>query len=326
MEKNKKIKNYFFGGIFPLLKLHIINYIINWVIKMNKKFKMRFSYFLISGLIGFALELVGFFMWTTEEFAYSKLKSTSDLTYFNTFTRGTYFVLFGALLVGVLAYGFYQASRKEHKLIRISSMCLLCLQALLLIDSIVYLIFAWNNRSSLTTDSVKIFIDVLVSLKNSLMYVSSIAMCVIMFGITRIKDRPISKVAAYINLVTSLLFIVSFTVSFFGALSTPSYELLSKFFGEGVNFYNTSNKYTFVSAYGSMNGLTWHNMIRCFDFAQVASGSISSNDVSFILRGSVYAGITALTYGLSLVGNFIYCSGAMIESFDVSRDNDPLGL
>ena len=77
-----------------------------------KKFKFRFSYFLMLGFVGLIFQMVSFFSWKNLEVTQSELISTSSTEAFELYIKHNYFVIAGCLFLIALAVGLIYALRK----------------------------------------------------------------------------------------------------------------------------------------------------------------------------------------------------------------------
>ena len=61
-----------------------------------KKFKFRFSYFLILGFIGLIFQMIGFFSWKNIDVTQSQLITSSTVEHFDLYMKHNNFVLVSA--------------------------------------------------------------------------------------------------------------------------------------------------------------------------------------------------------------------------------------
>ncbi len=292
---------------------------------MKKLFKLRFSYFLIAGLIGYVLNLVSYFMWTNEQLAYSQIKASSSMDYYNRFVQSSYFALFGALFILVMAIGFFICSNWKQKLVKIPSVALGVLELGIFITLIIYLVYSKNNRANLDEEECEKFVTVLVNMKNAFVYASTCASTVIGAGLIKAyvknETRKLSCISAIVFTCGSGLAFTSFTMMYFASIGTYSNELMVKWFASSYSIGD------FKSTFGSMNGLTFASGQRFLTLIEEVSTALNpKEEYSKISIGAVFSLILVISYGISIVTNILFTVGTLVESFDVSRDDSPLEI
>ena len=76
------------------------------------KFKLRFSYFLFIGIIGFILQFISYFL-VASPVSFATLYAQKMSATFKSYVAPSYLNLFASLLIGGCAIGFIKASKKD---------------------------------------------------------------------------------------------------------------------------------------------------------------------------------------------------------------------
>lgn len=288
-----------------------------------KKIKLRFSYFIIAGIIALTLQATSYFLWGANDLVASQLTNSTTKEYFNTFMSPSYALIFAGVFFIIFAIGIFMAAKEKDWFTKGSAIGLGVSQIVIIISLVVFLIFAEVNRKTMfSNDTNALVLRVLAVIKNAGMFVSSIALCLI--GITFVKankNRKIGRIASYCFLIVNGLFVLSMIVVFFGAIGTPSFDLLSRFFETEQTLANP-----FTSKYASMNGLTFGNTYRVFMLIQETISPARKGDYAYITTGAIFTFISCISFFVSLVFSFLSLSGMLIESFDVERDEKPMEM
>ena len=122
--------------------------------KEYKLLKLRFSYFLIIGLIGLFLIGISFFVWNstsiTPTMIMTKITSSNPQfkKYLNNYMAPQKVQLVGYLFLVIMSCGFFFASKKKDIEIRIGSIIEFVSNFSCLILVIIELIFAYTNRTT----------------------------------------------------------------------------------------------------------------------------------------------------------------------------------
>ena len=128
------------------------------------KFKLRFSYFLFIGIIGFILQFISYFL-VASPVSFATLYAQKMSATFKSYVAPSYLNLSASFLIGGCAIGFIKASKKEQTYVKISSFALLGSEILLSIISLVSIICLYALRVKLKTPSVNNLVYVLSSCK-----------------------------------------------------------------------------------------------------------------------------------------------------------------
>lgn len=290
-----------------------------------KKIKLRFSYFLICGLIGIILQVAAYFSWGTSEIdlVASQLTMSSSLDYFNKYRTSSYILIFASVFIILFALGVIIGAKKDQKIAKINAYALGSTQVVTILTLIVFLIFTSMNRKTMFSNNTNAeVLRVLVAIKNASLFVSTLAFSGLGFALVLInKNRKIGRIATWAIFGVNAFFALTMIAVFFGALGTPSYDLLSRLFNN-----DTTLTLPYTCKEASMNGFTYGNTFLVLNIIQDTLTTIKTENYTSVTVGGTIAFISCLSYALTLVVNFLGLSGLIIESFDIVRDEDRLGL
>ena len=295
--------------------------------KTSKKFKLRFSYFLIAGILGIILQAISFFSWSINDLSGSQISNSGSMDYFNRFMRPSYFLLFSAIFIIVMCVGIFFASRKDQYIPKFSSIVLCAAQLLMIIALIIFLAKTKIGRKDMyandaTGKAIRKVLDAVVLIKNISLYISTIAMCAISYSFIGInKKRKVSHISSWLMLVGNALLFVTFTAVLFAGIKTPAIEFISKFYET-----DKSLAVPFTSNISSMNGFTSSTMVKMLMLIQEINNPAKVGNYTSIQVGAVFTFIACISYIASMTCNFFGLCGITIESFDVIRDDDPMAL
>lgn len=290
-----------------------------------KKIKLRFSYFLICGLIGIILQVAGYFSWGTSEIdlVSSQITVSSSMDYFNKYRTPSLILIFASLFIILFAVGIIIGAKKDQIVAKINAYALGATQIVTIITLIIFLVFTSLNRKTMFSNNTNAeVLRVLVSIKNAALFVSALAFSGLGFALVSInKNRKIGRVASWAMFGVNALFVLSMVAVFFGAIGTPSYALLSRLFNN-----DTTLALPFTCKEASMNGYTYGNTFLILNIIQDTLSTIKTDNFTSVTVGGTLAFISCLSYIVTLIVNFLGLSGLIIESFDVVRDDDRLAL
>ena len=290
-----------------------------------KKFKFRFSYFLILGFIGLISQMIGFFSRKNIDVTQSLLITSSTVEHFDLYMKHNYFVIVSAVLLIVLAVGLILCSKKDAMLLKIGGYTLGISQLVIVVLIIVYLTYVSKNRVDMfkTDEEYTVYktIGTLVNLKYTALTLSYIGLLSTSLGlILNKKEDKITRLGGYIGTVTNGLMVVAMLTTLISGMFNYSFDLVNGFitFSQKIaepyeiNFFHT-------------NGFTLGQLNRVFMLVQEVDSYATAN-LGKLYASSIIALITLITNVVALVGNMLFLSCAIVQSFDVSKDENPMEI
>lgn len=290
-----------------------------------KKFKFRFSYFLILGFIGLIFQMIGFFSWKNIDVTQSQLITSSTVEHFDLYMKHNYFVIVSALLLIVLSAGLILCSKKDAMLLKIGGYTLGISQLVIIVLTIVYLTYVSKNRVDMfkTDEEYTVYktIGTLVNLKYTALTLSYIGLLSTSLGlISNKKEDKITRLGGYIGTVTNGLMVVAMLTTLISGMFNYSFDLVNGFitFSQkiaepyDINFFHT-------------NGFTLGQLNRVFMLVQEVDSYATAN-LGKLYASSIIALITLIVNVVALVGNMLFLSCAIVQSFDVSKDENPMEI
>lgn len=289
-----------------------------------KRIKFRFSYYLISGLLGFLLQIVSFISWSNFDVTNSLLMGKSSNADYIKFITPSIISIFGMALIALMLYGYFRHSKKEQFYVHIGGLLggISCIVNI--VSQIVFLIVTSVNRTTMYSSTSKILtlLDVLVSIKNISILILLFCVVLVMIGLFLLNNKSkIGKVGTCVGLSTSVLsFVLLFSIIVL-SLANNGYNLISKFVETTQTL---SEEYSFAN--GSMNGLTLGQAKRILMLIQEISSSYKAESFAALKASGIFAFITVVGYGISLVGNFLSMTFLIVDSFDIDKDDAPMSI
>ena len=290
-----------------------------------KKFKFRFSYFLILGFIGLIFQMIGFFSWKNIDVTQSQLISSSTMEHFDLYIKHNYFVIASAILLIALAVGVILCSKKDAMLLKIGGYTLGISQLVVIVLTTIYLIYVSKNRVDMfkTEEEFTVYktIGTLVNLKYTALTLSYIGLLSTSLGlILNKKEDKITRLGGYIGTVTNGLMVLAMLTTLISDMFTYSFDLVNGFitFSQKIaepyeiNFFHT-------------NGFTLGQLNRIFMLVQEVD-SYAVTNLGKLYASSIIALVTLIINVVALVGNMLFLSCAIVQSFDISKDENPMEI
>ena len=272
-----------------------------------KKFKFRFSYFLILGFIGIIFQMIGFFSWENINVSQAQLISSSSTEQFELYMKHNYFVIVSAAFLIAFAVGIILCSKKEQLLFKIGGYSLGISQLFIAIITIVYLVYVDKNRLDMfkTAEEYTVYktIGTLVNLKYTGLMISSIGLLSSSLGLVIYKgDEKIAKAGGIVGTVSNGLFLIGLLLTSVSGIFTYSYDIVNGF------------------TLGQLNRVVM--LLEEID----SYSSVVSFSLNKLTASAVIALITLICNVVTIVGNMFFLALAIIQSFDVSKDDKPMEI
>ena len=293
-----------------------------------KKLKIRFSYFLILGFLGLIFQMVGFFSWENINVSQAQLISTSSLEQFDLYMKHNYFVIVSAVLLLAFAIGIILCSKKEQLLFKICGYSLGISQLFIAVITIVYMVYVNENRLDMfkTAEEYTVYktIGNLVNLKYTGLMISSIALLSTSVGLIVYKnDEKFMKIGGYIGAISNGLLLVALLTTSISGIFTYSYDVVN-----GYISFSQKIAEPYELLYSQTNGFTLGQLNRVVMLIEEIESykSFSSVSLTKLSVSAVIALITLIINVVTLVGNMFFLSFAIVQSFDVSKDDKPMEI
>ena len=110
-----------------------------------KKIKIRFSYFLILGIIGIIFQLISFFAWKNIEVTPSQIITSTTTEHFDAFIKQNHFVIVSSIFMIAFAVGLILCSKKEQLITKIGGYTIGVSELIKLVITIVYVAYATKH-------------------------------------------------------------------------------------------------------------------------------------------------------------------------------------
>jgi hypothetical protein len=291
-----------------------------------KKFKFRFSYFLILGFLGLIFQMVGFFSWSNIDVSQAQLISTSSTEAFELYMKHNYFVIVSAILLIGFAVGIILCSKRDNLLLKIGGYTLGVSELAVIVISIIYLAFVNKNRVDMfkTTEEFTVYktIGVLVDIKYTATMLSVIGFISTSLGlILNKKEDKLMRIGGYIGTVCNGLFFVSLLTVLISGLFTYSYDLVN-----GYISFSQKLKEPFELLFSHTNGFTLGQLNRIHMLTQEVNSYYDPTVLTKLHASSIIALISLIANVVALVGNMFFLSFAIVQSFDLSKDENPMEI
>lgn len=293
-----------------------------------KKFKFRFSYFLMLGFVGLIFQMVSFFSWKNLDVTQSQLISTSSTEAFELYIKHNYFVIAGCLFSIALAVGLILCSKKDDILLKSSGYTIGVSQLFIAIITVIYLVYINKNRVDMfkTEEEFTVYktIGTLVDMKYTGLLLSSLGMTFASIGlVTGKKEDKLYKVGGIIGAVTNGLFFVSLFTVLVSGIFNYSYDIVNGFIALSQNI-----KEPYEILYSQTNGFTLSHLNRVIMLMQEIESYPVTGALSLVkLEASTIIALVCLFANVvAVVGNMLFLSFAIVQSFDVSKDDTPMEI
>ena len=288
-----------------------------------KKFKIRFSYFLILGIVGIIFQIISFFSWKNAGVSQAQLITSSTTEHFEAFIKPNYFVIVSSAFMICFALGLILCSKGKQLLTKIGGYTIGLSEILILVVSIIYISYATKNRTTLfkEEDQIKMIND-LVGLKYTGLILSHIGLALTGLGLVLYKkEEKITKIGGYIGLSINGLMVIGLLTILISGFSSQTYELTNSFIDLGKNL-----KDPYELLHGSMNGFTFTHLQRLITLNDEIVLGVHPDKFQ-ALHISVVISVTVLIANVvSMIGNLLYLSFVTVQSFDVSKDDKPMEI
>ena len=290
---------------------------------LMKKFKIRFSYFLILGIIGIIFQIISFFSWKNGDVSQALLITSSTAEHFDLYIKQNYFVIVSCVFMICFAVGLVICSKGKQLLTKIGGYTLGVSQLLVLVVTIVYISYATKYRTTLFKEEEQIkMISNLVSLKYTGLLLTYIGLAVTSLGLVIYKkEEKFTKAGGYVGLVFNGLLVIGLLTVLVGGSFSQTYEVTNCFIDLGKNL-----KDPYELLHGSMNGFTFTHLKRLLIlFDEIALG-VRPEAFRALQSSVVISIITLVINAITILGNLVFLSLVTIQSFDVDKDNKPLEI
>ena len=278
------------------------------------KIKIRFSYFLMIGIVGFILQLISFFCFNDTSITSSNLVASSNAK-FNAFIGNSIVLLFSCICIAGMFVGYLLGKKKDKELFfNVGAWGVIATQALIFIVTLVYLIFATVVRKDMfKVDSNKNMIATLVNIRFVLVILSYAVMSLFALNLPKVKNmNKTSNITTKVLLGVNVIAFVLFVVVAFTSFINDAHSMLT-------NLYELKHLPPYNKVNPSFNGFTLAQLIR-ISYIPEESLALSTNN-SFAT--SAYIAMFALImYLVTIVTNLLWTVIQLVESYDIDRDSE----
>lgn len=285
-----------------------------------KKLKMRFSYFLIMGLVGFILEIASYFSFSRTDLKNSSITSSSGLDNYTSFCTSSYIYLIACFFILVMAIGIIICSKKNF-LSRTGGIVLTASKVVNIVIIIWFLCFGNINRTTLYNTTNINWMNAFSNIYFICVIFSSFGLFLVSLGMC-IENRH-GKLTKYSSLVCAItngiIFLtLAFTIIF--AYSFKLYDIMSKMMEP-----NKALRTPFELKYATMNTFTLGQLRGIIALAQQigsynGEGTLAEEFAS-IRSYAIFASGIIIFYIVNAFANLIGYGLTLVESFDMDNDD-----
>lgn len=287
-----------------------------------KKIKIRFSYFLILGIIGIIFQLISFFAWKIDSgVTISNIMNSSKTEYFDAFIKPNHFVIVSVIFMIGFAVGLILCSKKEQLITKIGGYTIGVSELIKLVITIIYVAYATKHREIMFKEEAQInTINALVNIKFASVILTHVGLGVASYGLIKYqKEEKITKAGSYVGLVANGLLVTGLLVVLVGGIFSQTLNLTNGFIGSS---YKLKDMYELSS--NSMNGFTYSHLEILFTLSDEIALSVDPSKYSGLHASVIIVIITLIVNAVSIVANLLSLSLITVQSFDVSKDDKPM--
>lgn len=290
-----------------------------------KKIKMRFSYFLIAGLIGFILEIASFFSFTRTDLKNTSLTTSSGVDNFTSFCASSYVYMIGAFFLLAFGIGIIICSKKNF-ISRTGGILLSIAKGLNISNIIAFLCFGNVNRTSLFSNEHINSMNAFSNIYFISVLLSTFALFLVSLGMYKEnRHGSLTKYSSLVSLCTNAFVFLILTFSLVSAYSFKLYDILTKMMEP-----NKALRTPFELKYATMNTFSLGHLKGIINLAEQISSydgvGALAEDFSSIHTYAVMASAIIISYLVNVFTNLISYGLVMVESFDIKNDDTSMEI
>jgi hypothetical protein len=288
-----------------------------------EKFRFRFSYWLLIGILGFILQIVAFFMFGDYLSSVSSVTSTTTASSFWAMNANLFMLMASCILVGTMFMGYF-VSKKDQKsaLYNISTIGGAVSQLLIIAMCVSYLIFASINRTKMFSEANnQKIIQTFMMIRVASMLISSAFMMIFVSTLFKVKNNntKVGRFSYYFNIATNAIFFILLFTTMIMSVNTKAYDFLTKY----IHMIGSSVKPPYATSYAYFNGFSLTQLkIQSTTINECKTYISLGKDYSYLVGPAVIALITEITYLFNILSNIFFATVQTVESFDLDRDED----
>ena len=282
-----------------------------------KKINFRFSYFLLIGMLGYILQIIAFFSFSDVSITSSNLTASSKAK-FNQYMANNYILIAASLLIIAMFIG-YLIGKKKNKDNGFNGSAIACIvsESLIVVSTLVYLIFTNIVRVKMfssTTKNVSV-INTIILFRFVFLLASYATTSIFAVNFYHVREHSkLSKSSIYVMSIANVCLFVIFGIVMVTSLMNDTYKMLT-------NIYDIRLLPPYEKIYPTGNGFTLAQLTRMTYIFSDAQGAKSIYTAS-----AGFAIFTQIMYLVCLVCNLYFCLVQLIESYDIDRDSNLMGV
>ena len=282
-----------------------------------KKLNFRFSYFILIGIVGYILQIISFFSFSNVGITSSNLVATSKAK-FNQYMANNYILIGGCLLIIVMFVGYLIGKKKnKNTSFNVSTIGCIVSESLIIVSTLVYLIFTNVVRVKMfssTTKNVNV-INTIILIRFVSLLISYAFSSLFAVNFIQVKEHSkLSKSSIYVMAIANVTLFIVFGIVMVAALMNDTYKMLT-------NMYDIRLLPPYEKIYPTGNGFTLAQFTRMTYIIDEAQGANSIYTAS-----ARFAIFTQIMYLVCIACNLYFCLVQLIESFDIDRDSNLMGV
>lgn len=281
-----------------------------------KKIKLRFSYFILMGLIGFVLQFVSFFSFTDTALTASKVVYKNATSGYVKYITSNIVLAIGTLLIIAMLVGYAIGKKKENNaFFKFSLTGALISESSVLITTLVYIIFSSVVRVNMFATKTKNpdILSTILLIRMIGMTLTYAFLSLFSYGILTVKKcSTAAKILQVLMISVNFVGFVLMVVVLVSSKSNDAYRMLT-------NLYHLSSLPPYKTVYHSPNGFTLAQLTR---LSYVSEECAITTGNGLLVRSASLAMSCQIMYLVAIGANFIASLVQFIESFDISRDQN----
>lgn len=287
-----------------------------------KKIKIRFSYFLIAGILGVIFQLISFLGWNNGDVISKDLITQSTAEHFEIFIRQNYFSIVACALFIILSVGLILYSKKDKLIMKIGGYSLGISQLLIMVVTIIFISYTTQNRLTMLSETEQIkAINVLVYIRFIGLIFTSLSLAMVGYSFIKYKkESKFTQIGGLIGVILNGLLFVGLMTILIAGIHNQTFDVTNK-----IIFIDQTVNQKFELIHGSMNGFTLTHLQRVYNLIDEIILSGKSNEYGSLLASSIISFVVMIINLIVIIGNLLSLGFIMIQSFDVSEDEGIFG-
>ena len=285
-----------------------------------KKFKFRFSYFILAGLVGFVLQIISFFSFAkpSSNITSSSLTNAKSTAVFMKYMTSSIILAIATAFIIIMAVG-YLIGKKKEKLAGFNTVTigLITSESVILITTLVYIIFSSVVRTKMFNNTTKNpdILNALLLVRMIGMLLSYVFFSLFAYEILSVKkNSKVGKVGQIMIICVNFVAMILMVVTLISSSSNKAFSMLTE-------LYPISSFPPYEGLVPNPNGFTLAQFRRLTFVFDECSYKVIKNSQVFTVGASI-ALISQMTYLVTIVVNIFAFLVQLVESFDIERDDN----